>query len=132
MVEEYGRAGHFERQLPAARALYASHWAALSAALTRTCPPACAGASRPAASSPGSRCPSELDTLAMRPAATAAAWPTSPGRPFHVGDGGRNTLRLSFSHLTEAELEIAVERLAGVVRGALEQPGASDRAQPRG
>ena len=54
-----------------------------------------------------------------------------PGPPFHVGDGGRNTLRLSFSHLTETELETAVERLAGVVRGALEQPSASYRAQSR-
>ena len=33
LVEEYGRAGGFERHLPAARALYASHWAALSDAL---------------------------------------------------------------------------------------------------
>jgi DNA-binding transcriptional MocR family regulator len=40
-------------------------------------------------------------------------------------------MRLSFSHLTEAELETAVERLAGVVRGALGQPSASHRAQPR-
>ena len=38
LVEEYGRAGGFERHLPAARALYASHWAALSAALTRHMP----------------------------------------------------------------------------------------------
>ena len=35
LLEEYGRAGGFERHLPAARALYASHWAALSAALDR-------------------------------------------------------------------------------------------------
>ena len=31
MVEEYGRAGHFDAGVPRARALYASHWAALSA-----------------------------------------------------------------------------------------------------
>ena len=35
LVEEYGRAGGFERHLPDARALYATHWAALSAALAR-------------------------------------------------------------------------------------------------
>ena len=33
LVEEYGRAGHFGRRLPHARALYESHWVALSAAL---------------------------------------------------------------------------------------------------
>ena len=38
MVEEYGRGGGFERHLPAARALYASHWAALTAALERRMP----------------------------------------------------------------------------------------------
>jgi DNA-binding transcriptional MocR family regulator len=53
-----------------------------------------------------------------------------PGPPFHVGGNGRNTLRLSFSHLTEPELETAVDRLAAVVRGALEQSRASSRAQP--
>ena len=54
----------------------------------------------------------------MRPAATAAGVAYVPGPPFHVGDGGRNTLRLSFGHLTETELETAVERLAAVVRSA--------------
>jgi DNA-binding transcriptional MocR family regulator len=42
-----------------------------------------------------------------------------PGPPFHVGDDGRNAMRLSFSHLTEDELETAAERLATVVRDAL-------------
>ena len=41
-----------------------------------------------------------------------------PGPPFHAGDRGRNAMRLSFSHLTETELETAAERLAGVVAGA--------------
>ena len=35
MVEEYGRAGHFDTGVPRARALYASHWAALSASPRR-------------------------------------------------------------------------------------------------
>src|SRR4051812_48138482 len=38
LVEEYGRSGGFERHLPAARALYASHWAAVSAALEQHMP----------------------------------------------------------------------------------------------
>ena len=49
LVEEYGRSGGFERHLPAARALYASHWAALSAALTRHMPRMSTGPSRRAA-----------------------------------------------------------------------------------
>jgi 2-aminoadipate transaminase len=51
-----------------------------------------------------------------------------PGPPFHVGNAGRNTMRLSFSHLNEAELETAVERLATIVRAALEQANAGPRA----
>jgi 2-aminoadipate transaminase len=72
--------------------------------------------------------PEELDTFAMRPAAIAAGVAYVPGPPFHVGTGGRNTLRLSFSHLTETALETAVERLAPVVRGALEQANTAPRA----
>jgi 2-aminoadipate transaminase len=69
--------------------------------------------------------PEEVDTLAMRPAAVAAGVAYVPGPPFHVGAGDRNSLRLSFSHLTETELETAVERLAAVVRGHLEQANAT-------
>jgi 2-aminoadipate transaminase len=63
--------------------------------------------------------PDELDVLAIRPAAIEAGVAYVPGPPFHVGDDGANSMRLSFSHLTEAELDTAVERLAGVVRDAL-------------
>jgi 2-aminoadipate transaminase len=119
LFEEYGRAGGFERHLPAAQALYASHWAALSAALARHMPEG-VGWTEPAGGFlTWLTLPGELDTIAMRPAATAAGVAYVPGPPFHVGDGGRNTLRLSFSHLTEAELDTAAERLAATVRGAL-------------
>ena len=40
MVEAYGRAGHFERQIPGTRELYASHWRRSSAACAATCPTA--------------------------------------------------------------------------------------------
>jgi 2-aminoadipate transaminase len=125
LVEEYGRAGGFERHLPAARALYASHWAALSAALRRHMPDV-AGWTEPAGGFlTWLMLPEEVDTLAMRPAAVAAGVAYVPGPPFHVGAGDRNSLRLSFSHLTETELETAVERLAAVVRGHLEQANAT-------
>ena len=60
--------------------------------------------------------PDAVDTMELRPAALEAGVAYVPGPPFFVGDGGRNTMRLSFSHLTEPELEEAVERLATVVR----------------
>jgi 2-aminoadipate transaminase len=119
LVEEYGRAGGFERHLPAARALYASHWAALSAALTRHMPDGVAWTEPTGGFLTWLTLPPELDTFAMRPAATAAGVAYVPGPPFHVGGDGRNTLRLSFSHLTETELETAAERLGAVFRAAM-------------
>ena len=116
LVEEYGRAGGFERHVPAARALYASHWAALSAALTRHMPEDVAWTEPTGGFLTWLTLPDELDTLALRPAAVAGGVAYVPGPPFHVGDDGRNTLRLSFSHLTERELGTAVERLASVVQ----------------
>jgi 2-aminoadipate transaminase len=128
LVEEYGRAGGFERHLPAARALYASHWAALSAALDRHMPAGVGWTEPTGGFLTWLTLPGALDTLALRPEAAAAGVAYVPGPPFHVGDEGHNTMRLSFSHLTETELETAVERLAGVVRAALDEPNAEPRA----
>jgi 2-aminoadipate transaminase len=119
LVEEYGRSGGFERHLPAARALYASHWAALSSALKLHMPEEVAWTEPTGGFLTWLTLPEELDALAMRPAALAAGVAYVPGPPFHVGGAGGNTIRLSFSHLTETELETAVERLARVVRDAL-------------
>jgi 2-aminoadipate transaminase len=115
MVEEYGRAGGFERHLPAARALYASHWAALSGALERYMTGGVAWTEPTGGFLTWLTLPEDVDTLALRPVALDAGVAYVPGAPFHVGDGGRNSLRLSFSHLTEAELDAAVERLAGAL-----------------
>jgi 2-aminoadipate transaminase len=124
LVEEYGRAGGFERHLPATRALYASHWAALSAALERHMPAGVDWTEPTGGFLTWLTLPDELDTLALRPAAMEAGVAYVPGPPFHVGDEGHNTLRLSFSHLTEPELEVAVERLASVVSLAGPAPSA--------
>ena len=114
MVEEYGRAGGFERHLPAARALYASHWAALSAALARHMPDGVAWTEPTGGFLTWLTLPEELDTLALRPAASRPAWPTSRARRSTSATAAATTLRLSFSHLSEPELEAAAERLAGV------------------
>ena len=128
LVEEYGRSGGFERHLPAARALYASHWTALSAALSRHMPEPVTWTEPTGGFLTWLTLPDEVDTLALRPAALAAGVAYVPGPPFYVGDLGRNTMRLSFSHLTEPELEAAAERLANVVRDALVRESAGLRA----
>jgi 2-aminoadipate transaminase len=116
MVEEYGRAGHFERRLPAAREFYAARWRALHAAFRRHLPPGVAWTEPDGGFLTWLTLPEGLDTVELRPAAVAAGVAYVPGRPFYSGEQGANELRLSFSHLSEAELDAAVERLAGVIR----------------
>ena len=119
LVEEYGRAGHFERQLPAARALYASHWRAVESALREHMPEGCTWSEPTGGFMTWLTLPHATDAVAMRPAAEAAGVAYVPGAPFYVGDEGRNELRLSFSFLDEAELAVAIERLGGVIRAAI-------------
>ena len=120
MVEEYGRAGHFDTGVPRARALYASHWAALSAALDAHMPEGCMWSQPTGGMFTWVALPSGVDTRELRPAATEAGVAYVPGRPFYVGDEGHNEMRLSFSHLDEGQLELAGRRLAGVLERALE------------
>ena len=117
MLEEYGRGGHFEAQLPRARALYASHWEALDGALRRHLPPGCAWTEPEGGFLTWLGLPAGVDSTALRTAALAAGVAYVPGRPFYPdGITGGGEMRLSYSHLTGPELEVAVERLAGVIR----------------
>jgi 2-aminoadipate transaminase len=118
MLEEYGRAGHFETQVPLARALYASHWRALEAAFRAHLPDWCAWTEPSGGFLTWLTLPERFDTIAMRPAATAAGVAYVAGLPFYADDRGRNELRLSFSYLGEDELDVAVGRLAGVLRAS--------------
>ena len=120
MLEEYGRAGHFERELPAARALYAGHWRALSAGLERHLPAGCDWTEPTGGFLTWVTLPEGLDAIALRPAATAAGVAYVPGRPFYADDAaGARELRLSFSALSEPDLEEAARRLGAVVRNAV-------------
>lgn len=61
-----------------------------------------------------------VDTASVLPAALEAGVAYVPGSAFHAGEGeGRATLRLSYSCVTETEIEAGVGRLAPVLRGAL-------------
>jgi 2-aminoadipate transaminase len=119
LVEEYGRAGHFERELPRARALYAGHWAALSGALGRHLPDGCTWTEPAGGFLTWVTLPDHLDAIALRAAATDAGVAYVPGVPFYTDGSGANELRLSFSFLSESDLALAGERLGTVVRGAL-------------
>jgi 2-aminoadipate transaminase len=121
LLEEYGRAGGFERHLPAARELYASHWAALAAALAAHMPEGVTWTEPAGGFLTWMTLPDGLDSTALRADAIAAGVAYVPGAPFFVDGGGACTLRLSFSHLAGPDLAIAAERLGGVVRAALDR-----------
>ena len=115
LVEEYGRAGHFEQRLPEACELYARHWRAIERAFRRCLPDGCAWSEPTGGFFTWLRLPDGLDAMELRAAAVEAGVAYVPGAPFYPGEGGRDEIRLAFSYLAEQELETAVERLAGVI-----------------
>jgi 2-aminoadipate transaminase len=110
IVEEYGRAGGFERGVPAARELYASHWRALDGALRAHMPDGVTW-SRPTGGF-FSWIALPVDAMELRTAAIEAGVMYVPGSLFYAGNGASNEARLSFSLLDEADLENAVVRLS--------------------
>jgi 2-aminoadipate transaminase len=115
LLEEYGRAGHFERELPRARELYGSHWRALDSALRRSMPEAVTWTAATGGFLTWLTLPAGFDTVELRTAALEAGVAYVPGAPFYSGPGGANELRLSFSALDEDDLAEAAVRLASVL-----------------
>lgn len=115
LLEEYGRSGGFDRDLPAARELYGSHWRALDSALRAHMPAGVSWTDATGGFLTWLTLPDGLDAVELRTAALDAGVAYVPGAPFHSGPGGTNELRLSFSALGEDDLAEAASRLAGVI-----------------
>jgi 2-aminoadipate transaminase len=116
LVEAYGRAGHFERQIPASRELYASHWRALDRGLRAHMPDGVTWSDPLGGFFSWITLPEGADTIALRPLAIEAGVSYVPGVPF---GGAPNELRVAFSYLGEPELESAASRLSSAVSSAL-------------
>src|SRR5215207_2741819 len=115
IVEQYGRAGHFERQVPQSRALYERGWRAVEGALHEHMPDGVSWSEPSGGFFTWLTLPDGLDASELRATALEAGVNYVPGRPFYPGDEGAAELRVSFSYLSEAELATAVQRLAGVI-----------------
>ena len=116
LVEAYGRAGHFERQVPASRELYASHWRALDRGLRAHMPDGVTWSDPLGGFFSWIALPEGIDTIELRPLAIEAGVSYVPGAPF---GGAPNELRVAFSYLGEPELESAASRLSSVVSSAV-------------
>ncbi len=116
LVEAYGRSGHFERQVPASRELYASHWRALDRGLRAHMPDGVRWSEPLGGFFSWIALPEGIDTLELRPLAIEAGVSYVPGAPF---GGAPNELRVAFSYLGEPELESAASRLASAVSSAV-------------
>lgn len=125
LLEGYLAGGHLDRHVKAARALYATRAAAMTAALARHL----GGTARGAATwttprggfyiwvtVPGA------DTTALAADAVRHGTAYVPGAPFYPDGRGRDQLRLSYSRADEEQVDEGIRRLAGVLGRAGRQP----------
>jgi 2-aminoadipate transaminase len=121
MLEAYGRGGHLDRQVTAARALYARRAGLTVAALAAHMPAGSAWTTPQGGFYVWLTLPDEVDTVALSAAARAVKVAYVPGRPFYIGDGGTSQIRLSYSRATDEEIDEGIRRIGAVVRSALEE-----------
>ena len=120
MLEEYGRAGHMERQLVSSRALYARRAAAMTTALAAHMPEGTTWTSPEGGFYVWLTAPDGLDTAALSAAARARKVAYVPGRPFYPGDAGAAQIRLAYSRVADDLIDEGVRRIGAVLRTALE------------
>jgi 2-aminoadipate transaminase len=121
MLEEYGRAGHMERQLIASRALYARRAQLMAHALTEHMPEGTTWTTPQGGFYIWLTAPAGVDTVALSAAARAQKVAYVPGRPFYPGDDGTAQIRLSYSRAADDLIDEGVRRIGEVLRTALEE-----------
>jgi 2-aminoadipate transaminase len=121
MLEEYGRAGHMERQLVASRALYARRAELMAQALAEHMPAGTTWTTPEGGFYVWLTAPAGVDTVALSAAARAREVAYVPGRPFYPGDGGGTQIRLAYSRVADDLIDEGIRRIGDVLRSALEE-----------
>jgi 2-aminoadipate transaminase len=121
MLEEYGRAGHMERQLVASRALYARRARLMAQALTAHMPEGTSWTTPQGGFYIWLTAPAGVDTVALAAAARARKVAYVPGRPFYPGDEGTAQIRLAYSRVADDLIDEGVRRIGEVLKTALEE-----------
>jgi 2-aminoadipate transaminase len=120
MFEEYGRAGHLDRQIVASRALYARRAELMTQALAAHMPDGATWTTPHGGFYVWLTAPAGLDTVALSPAARARKVAYVPGRPFYPGDAGGAQIRLAYSRVADHLIDEGARRIGEVLKTGLE------------
>ena len=121
MLEEYGRAGHLDRQIVSSRALYARRAAKMADALGAHMPDGTTWTRPEGGFYVWLTAPDGVDTVALSAAARARKVAYVPGRPFYPAEDGAAQLRLAYSRVADHLIDEGIRRIGEVLRTALEE-----------
>ena len=120
MFEEYGRAGHLDRQLVASRALYARRAELVTQALAAHMPDGTTWTTPHGGFYVWLTAPGGVDTVALSAAAGERKVAYVPGRPFYPGDAGATQIRLAYSRVADHLIDEGIRRIGEVLKTGLE------------
>ena len=121
MFEEYGRAGHLDRQIVASRALYARRAELITQALAAHMPDGTTWTTPRGGFYVWLTAPGGVDTVALSAAARDRKVAYVPGRPFYPGDAGITQIRLAYSRVADHLIDEGIRRIGEVLQTALEE-----------
>jgi 2-aminoadipate transaminase len=121
ILEEYGRAGHLDRQIVSSRALYARRAGLMADALRAHMPDGTSWTEPRGGFYVWVTAPDGVDTVALTAAARDRKVAYVPGRPFYAGDAGTAQIRLAYSRVADHLIDEGVRRIGEVLRTALEE-----------
>jgi len=119
IVHEVIRDGFLATHVPQIRARYKAQRDAMASALTRHLPAGCTWNTPHGGMFFWVRLPKGLDAIALLPKAVKRGVAFVPGSAFYAQAPEANTMRLSFVTVTPAEIDVAIGKLADVVREAI-------------
>jgi 2-aminoadipate transaminase len=121
MLEEYGRAGHLDRQIVSSRALYARRAALMADALGAHMPDGTTWTRPQGGFYVWLTAPDGVDTVALSAAARARKVAYVPGRPFYPAEAGAAQIRLAYSRVADHLIDEGIRRIGEVLRIAKEE-----------
>ena len=120
MFEEYGRAGHLDRQIVASRALYARRAELITQALAAHMPDGTTWTTPRGGFYVWLTAPDGVDTVALAAVARDRKVAYVPGRPFYSGDAGATQIRLAYSRVADHLIDEGIRRIGEVLKTGLE------------